>query len=470
MDAMNTSQQTLKYIITDFIAAGASWMILFGYRKKYFEGMMRTSENLDDNFYLGLILVPTFWIVLYFVSGQYYEILRRYRVKELAEVSMTTIVGVLAIFFVLLLDDRVVDYKSYYKSILVLTMSHLLLTLIGRLVHTTITVRKVHSGILGFNTIIVGGNARALSLFEEIQQMKSSPGLRFMGFVRVNGNDNLLEKHIPFLGKYPALPEIIDDNHIEEVIVAIESGDHKDLQQIISLLQDKNVRISIIPDMYDILSGSVKLNSVYGVPLIRLNQGNMPLWQFALKRLLDMVCSVFALILLSPMMIIIAVAIKYSSKGSVIFSQQRIGRYGKPFLIYKFRSMVVNAEADGPKLSSESDTRVTRVGRILRKTRMDEIPQFFNVLMGDMSLVGPRPEREFFIQRIMEKAPHYRHLHRVRPGITSWGQVKFGYAENVDQMIQRLKYDILYIENMSLAMDIKILFYTILIVLKGTGK
>ncbi|MFM7105392.1 MAG: sugar transferase [Flavobacteriales bacterium] len=467
---MNNSRQTLKYIITDYFMAAVSWMILFGYRKKYFEGVQSSSESFDDNFFLGLVLVPAFWITLYFVSGQYYEILRRYRVKELAEISMTTIVGVLAIFFVLLLDDRIVDYKSYYKSILVLTSSHMLLTLTGRLIHTTATVRKVHSGVLGFNTIMVGGNARALSLFEEIQQMKSSPGLRFIGFVRVNGNDNLLEKHIPFLGKYPALPEIIDNNQIEEVIVAVESGDHKDLQQIISLLQDKNVRISIIPDMYDILSGSVKLNSVYGVPLIRINQGNMPLWQFAFKRLLDMICSILALILLSPLMIVIACAIQYSSRGPVFFSQQRIGRYGKPFRIYKFRSMVVDAEAEGPKLSSENDARVTRVGRILRKTRMDEIPQFFNVLIGEMSLVGPRPERDFFIEQIMEKAPHYRHLHRVRPGITSWGQVKFGYAENVDQMIQRLKYDILYIENMSLAMDIKILFYTVLIVLKGTGK
>ena len=467
---MTTSRQTFKYIITDFSAAAAAWIILFGYRKKYFEGITGASENLDDNLFLGLVLVPAFWITLYFVSGQYYEILRRYRVKELAEISMTTIVGVLAIFFVLLLDDRIVDYKSYYKSILVLTSSHMLLTLTGRLIHTTATVRKVHSGVLGFNTIMVGGNARALSLFEEIQQMKSSPGLRFIGFVRVNGNDNLLEKHIPFLGKYPALPEIIDNNQIEEVIVAVESGDHKDLQQIISLLQDKNVRISIIPDMYDILSGSVKLNSVYGVPLIRINQGNMPLWQFAFKRLLDMICSILALIVLSPLMVIIACAIQYSSRGPVFFSQQRIGRYGRPFRIYKFRSMVVDAEAEGPKLSSENDARVTRVGRILRKTRMDEIPQFFNVLIGEMSLVGPRPERDFFIEQIMEKAPHYRHLHRVRPGITSWGQVKFGYAENVDQMIQRLKYDILYIENMSLAMDIKILFYTVLIVLKGTGK
>lgn len=467
---MNTSKQNLKYIITDYIAAAAGWMILFGYRKKYFEGLTGTSENIDDNFYLGLILVPAFWITLYFVSGQYYEILRRYRLKELAEVSMTTVLGVLVIFFVLLLDDRIIDYKSYYKSILVLTSSHLALTLTGRLIHTTMTVRKVHNGVLGFNTIMVGGNARALGLYEEIQQMKSSPGLRFIGFVRVNGNDNHLEKHIPFLGKYPELPEIIDRNHVEEVIVAVESGDHKDLQQIISILQDKNVRISIIPDMYDILSGSVKLNSVYGVPLIRINQGNMPLWQFALKRLIDIVASITALLILAPLMMVIAVTIKYSSPGPILFSQQRIGRFGKPFRIYKFRSMVVNAEAEGPRLSSESDARVTTAGRFLRKSRMDEIPQFFNVLIGEMSLVGPRPEREYFIQKIMEKAPHYRHLHRVRPGITSWGQVKFGYAENVDQMIQRLKYDILYIENMSLAMDIKILFYTVLIVLKGTGK
>jgi lipopolysaccharide/colanic/teichoic acid biosynthesis glycosyltransferase len=154
----------------------------------------------------------------------------------------------------------------------------------------------------------------------------------------------------------------------------------------------------------------------------------------------------------------------------VFFRQERIGKHGRPFKIVKFRSMYLDAERDGPQLSSTSDPRITPIGRWMRKTRMDELPQFWNVLKGDMSLVGPRPERQHFIDAITEVAPHYTHLHKVRPGITSWGQVKFGYAENVEQMVRRLKYDILYIENMSLAVDLKILAYTVLIILKGDGK
>jgi exopolysaccharide biosynthesis polyprenyl glycosylphosphotransferase len=331
-------------------------------------------------------------------------------------------------------------------------------------------VSLVHSGKIGFNTIIVGGNAQALGMFEEIKSMRKSPGYFFTGFVRVNGNDNLLSKYIPLLGKYQELPRLIRDNAVEEVIIAVESGDHKDLEHILSLLEDLQVNINIIPDMYDILSGSVKMNSIYGVPLIRVNHDIMPAWQFSAKRIIDIAASSLALLLLSPFLIFIALAIPLGSKGPIIFKQERIGKYGRPFMIYKFRTMVKDAEKNGPQLSSTSDARVTGIGRFLRKTRMDELPQFWNVIVGDMSLVGPRPERQYYIDLITQCAPHYRHLHRVRPGITSWGQVKYGYAENVEQMIQRLKYDILYIENMSLAMDIKILFYTIIIVFKGTGK
>ncbi|MEC8611138.1 MAG: sugar transferase, partial [Bacteroidota bacterium] len=182
------------------------------------------------------------------------------------------------------------------------------------------------------------------------------------------------------------------------------------------------------------------------------------------------VFSVIAITLFLPMFIICAILVKLSSPGPIIYKQKRIGKYGKQFNIYKFRSMYVDSEKDGPKLSSKTDCRVTNWGRIMRKIRLDETPQFFNVLIGEMSFVGPRPEREFYAKQILEKVPHYKHIYKVKPGITSWGMVKYGYAENVDEMLERLKYDILYIENMSLFIDLKIMIHTILIILEGRGK
>jgi exopolysaccharide biosynthesis polyprenyl glycosylphosphotransferase len=465
-------RQITKYLAADWLSAALAWTVLFAFRKQFgWPDRAAFQSSFEDiNFYIGLLAVPVFWLALYTLGGHYTKILRRHRLKEVGQVFIVSLVGVMVIFFVLLLDDQPGDYRKYYQTLLVLFVTHYLLTLTGRLLLTGRMVSLIHSGKIGFNTVIVGGNARALGMFEEIMAMRKSPGYLFKGFVRVNGNDNLLSKYIPLLGKYQQLPSLIREMSIEEVIIAVESGDHKDLEHILSLLEDLEVNVNIIPDMYDILSGSVKMNSIYGVPLIRVNHDIMPAWQFSMKRIVDLVVSFMALLVLFPAFVVIASMIAFSSKGPIIYSQERIGKFGRPFKIYKFRTMVHNAESDGPQLSSANDTRVTSIGRLLRKTRMDEMPQFWNVLIGDMALVGPRPERQYFIDLITQRAPHYRHLHRVRPGITSWGQVKYGYAENVEQMVQRLKYDILYIENMSLAMDLKILFYTVIIVLKGSGK
>ena len=250
----------------------------------------------------------------------------------------------------------------------------------------------------------------------------------------------------------------------------MDSGEHAHISRIMNELEGTGVRIKIIPDMYDILSGSVKMTSIFGAPLIEVNPQIMPAWQFSLKRVVDICASSLALILLTPIFLVLGIGVKLSSAGPIFFRQERIGKHGRPFIIVKFRSMYADSERHGPQLSSSSDPRITPIGRWMRRTRMDELPQFWNVLKGDMSLVGPRPERQHFIDAILDVAPHYRHLHKVRPGITSWGQVKFGYAENVDQMVRRLKYDILYIENMSLAVDLKIMAYTVLIILKGDGK
>jgi exopolysaccharide biosynthesis polyprenyl glycosylphosphotransferase len=212
------------------------------------------------------------------------------------------------------------------------------------------------------------------------------------------------------------------------------------------------------------------MSAIFGAPVIELNRALMPVWQRSFKRMFDLVVSVFVLVGLFPVFLITAIIVKMGSPGPVFYYHYRIGLNGKPFKIYKFRSMYKDAESRGPQLSSKFDSRITPFGRFMRKTRLDEIPQFYNVLIGSMSIVGPRPERQHFIDQIVVVAPHYRLLHKVRPGITGWGQVKFGYAENVNEMVERLKYDILYVENMTLALDFKIMIYTALIVLQGRGK
>lgn len=470
---MKESKEKIKFILWDWVSATLAWTILFVFRKKIIEPEKYGIDLplvFDRNFFYGLLILPFVWLLFYYLTGQYRKVFRKYRYQELGMTFGQTVIGVLVIFFVFLLDDQLKTYTDFYKTLLVLFSAHLLLTLFGRMLLTSNIVRKIQAKEIGFNTIIVGGNQRAKNMYEEILSLKSYPGFNFKGFVRINGQDNLLEEFMPFLGTYKDLPELIDQYEIEEIILAVESSDHEYLENVITLIEDKQVLMKIVPDRYDIISGKVKLNSVFGVPLIKISKELMPTWQFTLKRFMDVVFSALALIILSPILLFIAIGIKFSSKGPIFFTQERIGIHGSPFNIFKFRTMIPNAEKKGPQLSSSKDPRITKFGKFLRKTRLDELPQFWNVIIKDMSLVGPRPERQYFIDLIMKEAPHYKHLQKVRPGITSWGQVKYGYAENVSEMVQRLRYDLLYIENMSIALDIKILFYTVSIVFRGLGK
>jgi len=470
---MNKRKQVALYVVSDFLSAALAYLAFYIFRKEIVEPLKFGYEiplNFSDRFYMGMAIIPAFWLLYYYLTGFYKNIYRHSRTDDFFRTFVQSISGVLLIFFLIILDDEIQTYKSYYQLFAVIFAFHFLLTLIPRLILTSQTVKKVHTRKIGFNTIIIGSNHQAEDIYKELTEAVSASGNKIIGFISLQKQDkSKLSEFIPNLGNLNDLETIIETEQIEEVIIALDSSEHDQISKIINQLSLCNVIIKAIPDMYDILTGKVKMDHLFGTPLIQLSRDLMPVWQANAKQLIDISVSAFAVIIASPLILALAIAVKISSKGPIFYSHERIGRYGKPFHILKFRSMRTDAEKNGPELSSKEDNRLTNLGRFMRKYRLDEIPNFFNVLKGDMSLVGPRPERQFFIDQIIKRAPHYTHLHKVKPGITSWGQVKYGYAENVDQMIRRLRFDILYIENMSLFVDFKIMFYTILTIIRGRG-
>jgi exopolysaccharide biosynthesis polyprenyl glycosylphosphotransferase len=471
---MNTRLQVAKYVILDWLAALLAWILFYVFRKQaedpYFHEYFEIIYD-DPKFWYGIVLIPLGWLLLYAMVGTYRKIYRKARLKELGQTFIHTLIGVTVIFFVAILDDVIITYKSYYQSFIILFTLHFLLTYSGRLALTSVTVRKIHKKLIGFNTIIVGSNGNAMAIYNEIENQEKSAGNIFVGFVSVHDkNEYKIGKILTHLGHYEQLKQIVTEHQVEEVIIAIERSETDTIDKIIAKLEDTAVVIKIIPIMQDILLGSVKLSGIWHAPLIQISPDLMPAWQQSIKRIMDVGISIMAMVLLIPLYVFTAIGVKLSSRGPILYSQERVGIRGKSFKMHKFRSMYSDAEKMGPQLSSDDDPRITPFGKFIRKVRLDEIPQFYTVLKGDMSLVGPRPERQYYIDQIVKRAPHYRLLLKVKPGITSWGQVKFGYASDVDEMIERLKYDILYIENMSIAMDLKILIYTIHIVLQGRGK
>jgi exopolysaccharide biosynthesis polyprenyl glycosylphosphotransferase len=279
------------------------------------------------------------------------------------------------------------------------------------------------------------------------------------------------EREIVRLGSLAEIEQIASDGKIKEVLIALDSGDHDSLIRIIGRLAKTNVGIKIAPDLYDIVSGQARTREIYGFPLIDINPELQRPWEEAAKRMLDVVVSSLVIFLGLPIWILTALVIRMTSKGQVIYSQERIGKNGEIFHIYKFRSMQVDAEQSGPQWASKNDPRVTSMGKFLRKSHLDEVPQFWNVLKGDMSLVGPRPERQFFIEKLMEEIPYYTRRLKVRPGITGLYQAMVDkYDENIDDVKERVRYDLMYIESMSFRLDMKILFRTAYMMIKGKGQ
>lgn len=473
----STTAQRAKYALGDFIALNLGWFLftIIRYRSlppEFCEHYSFISHLTSLPVSLGQAIIPLAMMALYWLSGYYNQAWFKSRLDEVVNTAAVSLVGTLGIYFTVLLDDAIPERMMAMEMMALLWVLLFLPVLVIRLAITTRSIKAVREGKIVFPTLIFGNLEQVRALASRFEKFKGKTGFRIVGTINPENHDITAPIMHSRLTEYPlsSLKQLIEEKNVQRVIVMPHPSGVGNTIGLINSLLTYNLRLFVTPDMYSLIVARPRIEDVAGEPLVDITSPTVSAAMLNFKRLSDILVSALALALLFPVYAIVALAVKTDSKGPVFYAQERVGRMKKTFRIYKFRTMNTNAEAEGPALSTADDPRITKVGRFLRKYRLDEIPQFYNVLRGDMSLVGPRPERDFYIRRITERAPYYSLLLRIRPGITSWGMVKYGYAENVDQMVERLRYDLLYLENISLSVDLRILFHTVSTVLRGRGQ
>ena len=465
--------QRIKYVLGDYVMSNLAWLTynIVRFQMGHTSGNYYTLDNYLTSkiVLLGQLIFPLLMMVTYIFSGYYNNVCRKSRVQELLTTMASSVINTLMIFFLALINDVIGVRGTDYEMIFILWALLFGFVYLVRAIITNIASRQIKSRKWTFPTLIIGCGSAAMAFVNKLNSRRKSSGYEVKGFVNIPGENPVKGNPLPCY-ELDELQEVCERENIWELIVVPSRDDTPQTMNAINHLFALGLPIMISPEYFNKMQTPVSISDIYGEPLVNISRSSMSDSGKNLKRAIDVMVSLAALVVLSPLYAIVSIIIKATSPGPIFYLQERVGLHNKPFNIIKFRSMVENAESSGkPQLTSDNDPRITPFGRFMRKYRIDELPQFWNVLKGEMSIVGPRPERQYYVDQIIKRVPAYALLHQVRPGITSMGMVKYGYAQNVDEMVERVAYDLMYLNNMSLLNDIKILIYTVKIVFTGRG-